>query len=108
MYGVPYVDYRFVGEVTDAEGNPIKGIEVTINSSKDVVITDEDGAFKSDISSYAEGSHSVVFSDTDGAANGGEFVEKLVEVTWDDAIQEDGKDLFEMGTISLESKKEEK
>ncbi len=102
MYGTPLVDYRFMGEVTDAEGNPIKGIEVKISSAEDVVSTAEDGTFKADFSSYIDGLHSVVFTDIDGAENGGEFTSKQIDVKWTEAEESDGRDLFDLGTIALD------
>lgn len=102
MYGTPLVDYRFMGEVTDAEGNPIKGIEVKISSAEDVVSTDSEGAFKADFSSYNGGLHSVTFTDIDGAENGGEFTSKQIDVKWTEAEESDGRDLFDLGIVTLE------
>lgn len=106
MYGTPLVDYRFKGEVTDAEGNPIKGIEVKISSAEDAVATDDKGAFDATFNGYANGSHYVAFTDIDGPANGGEFATKQVEVNWEDAEDVDNVDLFDLGTIELEAKEE--
>lgn len=102
MYGVPLANYQFKGSVTDAEGNPIKGIEVKISSAEDVVSTDSEGAFKTDFSSYADGSHSVTFTDIDGEENGGEFTSKQIDVKWTEAEESDGRDLFDLGTVTLE------
>ncbi len=106
MYGVPIVDYTFMGEVTDADGNPIKGIEVKISSSDDVVSTDDQGVFKADFTSDADGYHTVEFSDVDGVENGGEFAQKSVELEWKDAESIDGRDLFDVGTVKLDAKEE--
>ncbi|MFR9592554.1 MAG: radical SAM-associated putative lipoprotein [Rikenellaceae bacterium] len=106
MYGTPLVDYRFKGEVTDAEGNPIKGIEVKISSADDAVVTDDKGTFDTTFNGYADGSHYIAFTDIDGAANGGEFAKKQVEVEWTEAEDVDKVDLFDLGTIKLEAKEE--
>ncbi len=106
MYGTPIVDYRFKGEVTDAEGNAIKGIEVKISSADDAVLTDDKGAFDTTFNNFADGFHSVAFTDIDGAANGGEFAQKQVDVKWEDAEDVDNVDLFDLGTIKLEAKEE--
>ncbi|MFI3280393.1 MAG: radical SAM-associated putative lipoprotein [Rikenellaceae bacterium] len=106
MYGTPLVDYRFIGELTDADGNPIKGIEVKINSTEEVVTTDNTGTFSNEFTSYADGFHSVTFTDVDGAENGGEFATKQVEVEWTDAEEVDGRDQFDLGTIILDAKEE--
>lgn len=106
MYGTPLVDYRFMGEVTDAEGNPIKGIEVKISSNDDTVATDDKGAFDSKFRAYADGFHSVTLTDVDGTENGGEFAKKQVDVKWEDSENVDKVDLFDLGTVKLEAKEE--
>ncbi len=106
-YGVPLVNYRFMGELTDTEGNPIKGIEVKISSAEDTITTDDKGAFSTDFSGDANGYHRVTFTDVDGTDNGGEFASKQVEVEWDDAETVDSRDVFDLGTIELEPKEEE-
>ena len=69
-YGVEYTEYdpsfAASGRVVDEEGNPIKGIRVTIDHD---TYTDEHGGF------YAYGrSQNLVFEDVDGEDNGGEFL----------------------------------
>lgn len=89
-YGMPSVDYRVIGEVTDEAGKPLSGIRVivkdkyllnkdgdyehTYNHEGDTVYTDSKGSFKSaKIRSSAIYDQRVVFDDVDGEANGGEF-----------------------------------
>ena len=80
-YGTPTADFTVKGKVTDADGKPIKGIEI---SSKDLssfidgsglsAVTAEDGTFVTNkIKEFGVGG-TLVFTDTDGEANGGEFV----------------------------------
>ena len=89
-YGMPMVDYRVIGEVTDEAGKPLSGIRVivkdkylynkdgddkhTYNHEGDTVYTDAKGAFQSaKINSGGIYQQRVVFDDVDGEANGGEF-----------------------------------
>ena len=88
-YGMPTVDYRVIGEVTDEAGKPLSGIRVivkdkylhhkdgdkyTYNHEGDTVYTDAKGAFQSaKIQSGGIYEQRVVFDDMDGEANGGEF-----------------------------------
>ncbi len=104
MYGTPLVDYRFMGELVDADGNPIEGIAINISSIEETVSTDSQGAFMSDFTSYADGSHTVTFTDIDGDKNGGEFATKSVDLEWDDAERKDGRDVFDLGTVTLDKK----
>ena len=80
MYGSPTVDFMVKGKVTDSEGTPIKGIVV---SSKRVqsynvgeginAVTDENGDFVTN-QIHQTGIHgTLVFTDVDGAENGGDF-----------------------------------
>lgn len=80
MYGSPTVDFMVKGKVTDSEGTPIKGIVV---SSKRVqsynvgeginAVTDENGDFVTN-HIHQTGIHgTLVFTDVDGAENGGDF-----------------------------------
>lgn len=80
-YGTPTVDFTVKGRVTDADGKPVKGIVV---SSKDVygldAVTGEDGHFATK-TIQAVGIHgTLLFTDTDGAENGGEFETLTVDL----------------------------
>lgn len=80
-YGTPTADFTVKGKVTDADGKPIKGIEISskglssfIDGSGLSAVTAEDGAFVTNkIKEFGVGG-TLVFTDTDGEANGGEFV----------------------------------
>ena len=89
-YGMPTVDYRVIGKVTDEADKPLSGIRVivkdqylynkdgdykhTFNHEGDTVYTDAKGAFQSaKIKSGGIYQQRVVFDDMDGEANGGEF-----------------------------------
>ena len=81
-YGSPYADYKYMGTITDEDGNPIQGIKATLIGSSNLVsgneiavfTTDKDGKFESEY--YNERNtniYKIDFTDTDGELNGGEF-----------------------------------
>lgn len=78
MYGTPYIDYKIKGKVTDKEGNPVKGIEVSGNNDKPTA-TGDDGTYELSGQHYSR-NLGITFTDTDGPENGGEFAEKEVTV----------------------------
>lgn len=78
-YGTAYQEWRYDfgvnGRVVDKEGNAIEGIEV--HTDGEHTTTAPDGYF------YVEGVGDfaiVQFLDTDGKANGGEFLPRTIEV----------------------------
>lgn len=87
-YGTPTTDYIVKGKVTDSAGVPIKGIVV---SSKDVssfidcsglsAVTADDGTFTTNKMREFGVIGTLVFTDTDGEANGGDFA--TLEVNMD-------------------------
>ena len=81
-YGSPYADYKYMGTITDEDGNPIQGIKATLIGSSNLVsgneiavfTTDKDGKFESEY--YNERNtniYKIDLTDTDGELNGGEF-----------------------------------
>ena len=88
MYGTPTTEYIVKGKVTDDAGVPIKGIVI---SSKDVssfndgsglsAVTDDNGTFTTNKMKDFGLSGTLVFTDTDGEANGGDFA--TLEVNMD-------------------------
>lgn len=87
-YGTPTTDYIVKGKVTDSAGVPIKGIVV---SSKDVssfvdcsglsAVTADDGTFTTNKMREFGVIGTLIFTDTDGEANGGDFA--TLEVNMD-------------------------
>ena len=87
-YGMPYAEFKIVGEVKSTDGKPIKGIRVIVNPRKnepeesarwyqDTLFTDASGSFSKDILKHTwpdELKDAVItFDDVDGSENGGEF-----------------------------------
>jgi len=86
MYGVPRIDSRAQGKVTDKTGKPVPGIAVENpggTNGPEIVFTAVDGSY--DISGNT---HSYVlqlnFTDVDGPANG-EFREQALTVEFSEA-----------------------
>ena len=85
MYGTPTADFTIKGKVTDAEGNPIKDIAVSLETDSGTVMqsttTAADGTFATNkMNDFLLFSSIVTFTDTDGEANGGDFATYEVEV----------------------------
>ncbi len=86
-YGTPTTDYIVKGKVTDSAGVPIKGIVV---SSKDVssfidcsglsAVTADDGTFTTNKMREFGVIGTLIFTDTDGEANGGDFATLEVDL----------------------------
>ena len=87
MYGSPTVDFTVKGKVTDSAGVPIKGIVV---SSKDVssfidcsglsAVTADDGTFTTNKMREFGVIGTLIFTDSDGEANGGDFATLEVDL----------------------------
>ena len=76
MYGSPTVDFMVKGKVTDSEGTPIKGIVISSKRglSDDLsAVTDEKGEFVTNKIKEFGVMGTLVFTDVDGADNGGDF-----------------------------------
>ncbi len=86
-YGTPTVHFAVKGRVTDADGNPIKGIVISSTGVGDVgvdktleAVSAEDGSFATERIKAFSVYGKLTFTDTDGAENGGEFETKTVEL----------------------------
>ena len=82
-YGVPTMDYRVSGIVTDSEtGEPVKGIKVvseTLIGPKDPVITSETGEFVYEDTWYPHDKITLQFTDIDPLEDGS-YMPRTVEV----------------------------
>lgn len=86
-YGTPTTDFNVTGKVTDSNGKPIKGIQVTVINGETSykpympkVYTDENGNYTTKDSTivWIRDDMRVEFDDVDGEANGGEFAKDSV------------------------------
>lgn len=84
-YGTPTADYKYMGRVTDEDGNPIKGINIvfqgngnSINKELYRTVTDENGRYSTDYIHWGAGEkiYQATYTDVDGAENGGHFEDK--------------------------------
>lgn len=93
-YGAPMVSFMTKGRVVDAEGNPVRGLQVTnlvhTEHLSAGVLTDIDGNFS--LNGYLPGFSApekrytdITIRDIDGEENGGKFAEKIVDVEFSDA-----------------------
>ena len=116
MYGTAWVKYHISARVVDTEGNPIEGIEAKgildpsiTNRGVDMGITDSDGLLD-DVVMSTEYPNYLLLTDTDGEANGGEFAEKLVDIsdsyvrTNYEEFHKKGSHKLELGDITLEKR----
>jgi len=95
-YGTPNADYKYIGEVSDEEGNPIKGIRMIVAHSgfedeysmKDTLYTNANGKAETDYLNmfFYDTRRTIRFEDVDGSDNGGKF--KTVDLTDKYLIQE--------------------
>lgn len=114
-YGSPIVDYQVKGQVTDAEGNPIEGIQViakptygvytdATNSSwknADTTYTDAEGNFESSLLQNVAMEGKLLFEDVDGEANGGVFQTDSASLQEAETVQLEERDGWYMGRYEL-------
>ena len=79
-YGCPYADFHVSARVVDSEHNPIAGIEVSQNNYTKYGLTDAEGNISFDYQGMSL--DTILFTDVDGEANGGEF--ESVEMNYND------------------------
>lgn len=87
-YGTPTADYKYMGTVTDEDGNPIKGINIVFQSNSNSLnkelyrtITNENGQYSTDYIHWSAGSgiYQATFTDVDGDENGGHFEDAVIK-----------------------------
>lgn len=105
MYGTPWADYEVKGKVLDADGDPIKGIKVSLiedqyNSQSTQSL--ENGTFKVSLGTIPFDKLKLTAQDIDGAENGGEFEEKTVELDFSKIKYTGESDGWYHGKKSLE------
>lgn len=98
MYGTPHVNLKIIGKVSDANGAPIPGIQVqAMHIREKEVLTATDGSYELSGRGFST-QEELLFSDIDGAANGGEFVDKTLKIKFTEAERtEAGKSWYEGG-----------
>ena len=91
-YGTPFVEFTVVGQVVDADSNPIPNIKVSHDKWPESVRTSEDGTFElnAELNGFEMESATLDFTDTDGEENGGEFMSQTVDIPLVRTEQGDG------------------
>lgn len=79
--GMEHFDFKISGKVTDSNGNPIFGIQVSSSGSS--VKTSSDGNYLLEGSGGSDTVLTVSFADVDGSENGGQFTGTSIEVVLD-------------------------
>lgn len=105
MYGTPWADYEVKGKVLDADGDPIKGIKVSLiedqyNSQSTQSL--ENGTFKVSLGTIPFDKLKLTAQDIDGADNGGEFEDKTLELDFSKVAYTGENDGWYHGKKSLE------
>ena len=99
MYGSPYAEFELRGTVTDKDGDPIRGIRVTVKPNAvdyklGETLTASDGTYliHNEYQNYGTGRLDIVAEDIDGTENGGEFAgeTKNIPVADSDFVGADG------------------
>ena len=97
-YGVPYATYMVEGTVTDEANNPIQGIKTSIkgifpNGDKvyvdavDSVLSDASGKYQLRYRGMDRPDYKLTVEDTDGEANGGEFLSDTLDIDFGRAVK---------------------
>ena len=74
-YGCPHMNFSLKARVIDEAGNPIEGIEVQTRNGDFYMdnFSDAEGNIDLNVSMWPDTNIDLVFTDVDGAENGGEF-----------------------------------
>lgn len=110
MYGSPSADYEIKGKVLDADGDPIKGIKVEVQTyvagPEPIPIIRkfslDDGTYDASVHTFPVSKLRLVAQDVDGVENGGEFEEKTVELDFSKIEYTGESDGWYHGKKSLE------
>ena len=118
MYGVPTMDFVVKGNVRDAQGKPVKGLQVVlVNQTVDIDpehmhednpyvrqylsrasdTTDAQGAYQCHTTDVPVESQQVIVRDIDGNANGS-YEDQMFEVKFTDGDQTASRKGWNMGT----------
>ena len=87
-YGTPSVNYVFKGQVTDEAGKPVEGIKTSLKriypsyyeGTIDSTLTDTSGQYELKFKGLIGDEDKLIVEDTDGEANGGEFLSDTINV----------------------------
>lgn len=104
-YGSPYASFEVKGKVTDQQGNPIPGIQVTCDAMYiQPVYTESDGSYALNGDGFPREKIQVSFEDVDGEENGGLFAARSVSVETIHVKEGDGN--WDFGVYEAEANAE--
>lgn len=104
-YGSPYASFEVKGKVTDQQGNPIPGIQVTCDAMYiQPVYTESDGSYALHGDGFPREKIQVSFEDVDGEENGGLFAARTVSVETVHVKEGDGN--WDFGVYEAEANAE--
>ena len=100
-YGSPYASYEVKGKVTDQQGEPIQGIQVTCDALyMEPVFTESDGSYALYGDGFPREKIQVTFEDVDGEENGGLFAARSVSA--ETRQVQDGEGNWDFGVYEAE------
>lgn len=104
-YGSPYASFEVKGKVTDQQGKPIPGIQVTCDAMYiQPVYTESDGSYALHGDGFPREKIHVSFEDVDGEENGGLFAARSVSV--ETVHVKDGDGNWDFGVYEAEANAE--
>ena len=118
-YGCPHMNFSLKARVIDEAGKPIEGIEVQTRNGDFYMdnFSDAEGNIDLNVSMWPDTNIDLVFTDVDGAENGGEFetlnlniADKVEQVAEGSGSWYEGGYKADLGdvTMTLKAKSEEK
>lgn len=72
-YGTPHATYKIKGKVVDETQQPLNHIEMTVVYGQYKFYTDSLGQYQAEVHAFPRDSLTIIATDIDGEANGGEF-----------------------------------
>lgn len=86
-YGCPHINFSLKARVVDEAGKPIEGIEVQTKNNDFYAdnYSDAEGNIDLNVSMWPDTNIDLVFTDVDGAENGGEF--EALELNISDKVE---------------------
>ena len=87
-YGCPHINFSLKARVVDEAGKPIEGIEVQTKNNDFYAdnYSDAEGNIDLNVSMWPDTNIDLVFTDVDGAENGGEF--ETLELNISDKVEQ--------------------
>ena len=114
-YGCPHMNFSLKARVIDEAGNPIEGIEVQTRNGDFYMdnFSDAEGNIDLNVSMWPDTNIDLVFTDVDGAENGGEFetlnlniADKVEQVAEGSGSWYEGDYKAELGDVTMTLKAE--